>query len=231
MNGMLDLSFYAFFFILGVVFCALCESLSAPFLKEKFLHRALRCGRSPFFKRSAPYCGVLWVAVAATRSGSSAVCVFEEVVFVTLVVAAAVIDEETGFVPDFIPLTIFILAALCCIFGQGKLERSERIAGLLLAVLIYGGAYLASKAALKREGMGLGDVALMVASGPLLGIAGVVTATLVACVSAAFVLGARAKKGDDAAEGYPFVPFLAVGCLFALAFAKPIAEFYLSLFF
>lgn len=196
-----------------------------------------RCGlrflprRSQGRKRFSVFCGVLWLAIAAVGLPNGAICVMEEAIFITLLFVAALIDERTGYVPDFIPLVIFVLGAACCICGQGRNERAERIFGLIAAFVFYGGSYFISKTALKKEGMGIGDVALMSASGTILGLGGIMSATLVATVTAAVVLSLRVKKEGKSEDGYPFVPFLAVGCIIAIALDKGAISLYLSLFY
>lgn len=218
------------FLILGVLFGDNLFVLVADFCERTHgdlhvlqMHSQRRKAFSLFF-------GVLWLAIATVRLPCGAICVMEEVIFVTVLLVAVFIDEETGYVPDFIPFVIFVLGAACCIFGEGRTERADRLFGLVIALVFYGGSYFISKIALRKEGMGIGDVALMSASGTILGLGGTVFATLIATLSAAVVLSVRVKKDGESEVGYPFVPFLALGCICAIAFDNGAIALYLSWF-
>lgn len=231
MNGEFCRLFCAAFLMLGLLVGYGLFDIAAEFDDRqrcglRFLPRYTQ-GR----KRFSIFCGVLWFAIAAVGRLDSAICVVEEAIFITLLFVAALIDERTGYVPDFIPLVIFVLGTACCICGQGRNERAERIFGLIAALVFYGGSYFISKTALKKEGMGIGDVALMSASGTILGLDGVISATLVATITAAVVLSLRVKKEGESEGGYPFVPFLAVGCIIAIALDNGVIALYLSLFY
>lgn len=222
--------FCAAFLILGLLFGNCLYVLAVEFCEST--RRDLQVLQRNMGRRKAfsLFCGVLWLAIAAVRLPCGAICVMEEVIFVTVLLVAAFIDEETGYVPDFIPLVIFVLGAVCCIFGEGRAERADRLLGLVIALAFYGGSYFISKIALKKEGMGIGDVALMSASGTILGLGGTIFATLIATLSAAVVLSVRVNKDGENEVGYPFVPFLALGCICAIAFDNGAIALYLSLF-
>lgn len=225
--------FCAAFLILGLLFGDGLYVLAADFYDQTcgdLRFSQVMQNRARRHKEFSLFCGVLWLAIAAVRLPSGAVCVMEEAAFATVLLAAAFIDEETGYVPDFIPLVIFVLGAACCIFGEGRTERSDRLLGLAIALAFYGGSYFISKIALKKEGMGIGDVALMAASGTILGLGGSIFATLIATLSAAVVLSVRVKKDGESEVGYPFVPFLALGCICAIAFDNGAIALYLSFF-
>ena len=117
---------------------------------------------------------------------------------------------------------VFLTGPETLIFG-----RIAAIAGAALILLAVRWAY---KAIRKRDGMGLGDVKLMMLIAAFLGfsqslfalLAGVVTASLYV-----LILLVRGKAGG--ANRIPFGSFLAAGGLFAALFGQEIVTWYINL--
>lgn len=100
------------------------------------------------------------------------------------------------------------------------------VAGGGVFLLIYYGAILA----LKKEGLGFGDVKLAFATGLLLGWQRFILAILIASILACFVLIPikHLKKNPEHTE-YPFGPFISVGVLISLLYGANIITWYVSL--
>lgn len=151
------------------------------------------------------------------------------------VIAVAFIDFETGFIPDSLNVTIFIVAALACVYSAvfgGYVSWLSRLVGLGFCLVFFGGAYFVSKWILKREGLGFGDVKFTAACGLFLGIKAAFFATLLSTTLASVILIiVQAKnKSEEKGREYPFAPFLAFGILVAAFVGEIAVNAYLALF-
>lgn len=150
-------------------------------------------------------------------------------------ITIAVIDFNTGYIPDSLNLTIAVLGVIACVYSAvlgGYISWLYRLIGLGACALLFGGIYFISKLILKRDGLGFGDVKFMCACGLFLGAKSALFATLIATVSASIILlivHARKKNADKNTE-YPFAPFLAAGVIISAFFGEMVWAAYLSLF-
>lgn len=149
-----------------------------------------------------------------------------QLVFFSVLVAAAFIDLEHRIIPD--RLNLFALGAgviLVALQGTGALED-----GLLGAILA--GGLLLLVALFSRGGMGGGDVKLALVMGLYLGWQKVIVALFFSFLLGAVVglLWAYATR-QNLKTAIPFGPFLAAGSFLAMLAGEEIISWYLSLSF
>lgn len=139
------------------------------------------------------------------------------------------IDLEHLYIPDRLQIAIAIFGIVAIFFDDFTVWYDHiigSIAGGGVFLLIYYGAILA----LKKEGLGFGDVKLAFATGLLLGWQKFILAMLIASVSACLVLIPIKfiKRAERDAE-FPFGPFIAVGVFVAMLFGADIISWYVGL--
>ena len=173
---------------------------------------------------------LLWLAFALFVNYFGYVYSVAGMLVSTALLVAAFIDGKHGYIPDSISIFIAVIGAIACFSDKTYVDWKSRLIGLAFALVFFGGAYLIARFVLKKEGMGLGDVKLMVACGLALGVKNIFFATLVSSVAASIVLGVRAARKKEKGTEYPFAPFLAVGCIVALFVGEYLIGAYLSLF-
>ncbi len=143
---------------------------------------------------------------------------------VTSLLILAVSDLKWMLLPDVVLLPALALAtalALAQLLAGGS-------AGMLLAGLVAGGAFLALSVLSGGRGMGMGDVKLAALMGVVLGPLHTVIAMLIGFNSAAVVsLGLIALHRKRAKDHIPFGPFLIAGLVIALLWGAPISTWYL----
>ena len=129
--------------------------------------------------------------------------------FIALLAAASVRDVKTRLIPDWLSLCVALTSLLDF--------RLENLWGVLVGLLfLLVGALLG--------GIGGGDVKLMLAAGPVLGLPGsAATAVIGLAGMALYYLGsksvARLRK-REASKRLPLVPFLSAGCITAYFMIK-----------
>lgn len=152
-------------------------------------------------------------------------------VFISLMVMVAFIDIDHRIIPDR-----FILTGLA--LGIGLLFTPWGISWkqALIGGAIGGGSLilvdLAGRVFFKKEGMGFGDIKLMLMAGIFLGMQQTVISLLLAVWIAAVagVILIRIR-GNDSDHYMPFGPFLALGCTLSIFFGNELAAWYISMFF
>ncbi len=175
-------------------------------------------------------------------------------IFLSVLIMVAFIDWDHQIIPDRFHVVLLILAAVSLFMplipflgdGAAALRNApEGAAGRIFAIvpwkdalfgaLIGGGSLLltdiAGRILFKKEGMGFGDVKLMLAAGLFLGVSRTVIALLAAIwagAAAGIVILKKSKPGD--AHYMPFGPFLAAGCAVSLFWGESLARWYLSFF-
>jgi leader peptidase (prepilin peptidase)/N-methyltransferase len=164
-----------------------------------------------------------------TRYGLSP-AFFASCVFAGGLIALSVIDFYHQLLPEVITLPLTALAFGYAFFRPGigflqALLGAAVGAGFLL--LIYGGYYIIRK----KEGLGLGDVVLMVLIGAFLGwkltILTLILASFVGALVGIFLLSVR-KKGLQ--HTLPFGTFLGPAAIVALLWGDRIIAAYLTLY-
>ena len=135
-----------------------------------------------------------------------------------LCAALTVMDLRRGIIPDGINLSTAGLGLLKAVVTSGALaalELTAEAAGIALIFWLLRRGYFAWR---KAQGLGLGDVKLLAASGTWIGIAGLPTLLLVATLAALMAAGGLqlAGRAMTRQSSLPFGPFLAIGLLLAV---------------
>ncbi len=192
--------------------CRKCKAKISPryMLVEIFTCLCYLASAFLFWKSSPVY------AVLCALTCSILICVF-------------FIDLEHLIILDRFHIFIAILG-IVAIFFDGFTFWYDHFIGCLVGggvfLLIYFGAILA----LKKEGLGFGDVKLAFATGLLLGWQKFLLAILLASILACLVLiPIKYAKNHSKHTEYPFGPFIAFGVLVALLFGAKIISWYISL--
>ncbi len=174
--------------------------------------KCLRCkGRIPVFYPAVELLCAVSAATAVYIFGLS----FDAVgcfTFLYALIAASAFDLSNMTVPDFITLP-FAAAGILVSIPAGMLAESATGAALGGGALL--AAALAYKCVRKKEGMGMGDVKLMVGVGAFLGAGGALLTIFAA--SAAGAIGGFAylkMSGKGVSQAFPFAPFIAVSAVF-----------------
>ena len=192
--------------------CRKCKSKISPryMLVEIFTCLCYLACAFIFWKSSPVY------AILSALICSILICVFfidleHLIILDRFHIFIAILGIVAIFVDDF---TLWYDHLIGCVAGGG------------VFLTIYFGAILA----LKKEGLGFGDVKLAFATGLLLGWQKFILAILIASIVACIVLIPLkyAKKDANDAE-YPFGPFISLGVLTALLFGSNIITWYVGL--
>lgn len=137
------------------------------------------------------------------------------VLLILLSILLAWIDIRSGIIPDWLNLAIAILGVIRAAMIGGWPTAVELIAeGILIGAVVWALRWVYFRLR-KVQGLGLGDVKLMVASGIWIGLDGVPTQLLVAACTALAVALALRLLGTQMTRhtALPFGPFLAFGLL------------------
>lgn len=131
------------------------------------------------------------------------------IIFIALLVLAAVTDIKKRTIPNLFPLAMLIPAALS--IASGRTTLLNAIGGLLAA-----GVPLLVMAMLKRESIGGGDIKLSGAAGLVLGPGGALfmlsaASLFLLCTFAVLKLLGKLESGGS----MPFAPFIAAGGIMA----------------
>lgn len=179
----------------------------------------------PFVEALTPLCFLLLFASFATGLHFFASCLFTSALIVL-----CFIDYNHQILPDEITLPGIVLAISYALFRKdlsltGALLGAVVGAGILL--LIFSLYYLLRK----KEGLGMGDVTLMLMIGAFLGWKGAVLTLILGSFSGALVgifMLTFQKKGLQ--HALPFGTFLAPAAFVALLYGQKIISAYLALY-
>ena len=192
--------------------CRKCKQKISPryMLVEIFTCLCFLASALLFWKTSPVY------AITLALTSCMLICVF-------------FIDLEHLIILDRFHIFIALLGIVALFYDNYTVWYDHLIGSVVgggVFLLIYYGAIWA----LKKEGLGFGDVKLAFATGLLLGWQKFILAMLIASVLACIVLipVKYFKKNPKDAE-YPFGPFISVGVLVALLFGSNIVSWYVSL--
>ena len=151
-------------------------------------------------------------------------------VFASLMIIITFIDIDFRIIPDRFIITGTILAVVK-FFVVKDLNWTEVVIGGVIGGGVLLLVDLAGRIFYKKEGMGLGDVKLMLMAGAYLGYANTIVALLgaiwIGAIAGIIILRSNRTREDNYMA---FGPFLALGSLIALFGGKQIIQFYLSLF-
>lgn len=136
----------------------------------------------------------------------------------SLLLAAALADLKTKHIPDRYQICFFLL-------GMGVSLADEKGAtyhfyGMIFAAVLFIIVYLVGRLVLRTDGIGLGDVKLLIGCGLFLGILRFCLALGIAVVYAALegivAWVIRCIRRDKAEQNQPFSPYIVTGFLVAL---------------
>ena len=155
---------------------------------------------------------------------------FAGCLFTSALVVLGFIDAYHQILPDAITMPGLVLALAYAFFRDDLTFRGAlvgAVAGSGFLLLVYGAYYLVRK----KEGLGMGDVTMMLMVGAYLGLA----RTLLVLVLASFV-GALVgvffilRRGKDFQFALPFGTFIAPAAFVAMLWGEAIVRAYLSLY-
>ena len=150
--------------------------------------------------------------------------------FTSALVVLGFIDAEHQILPDAVTMPGLVLALVYSFFRDDLTFRGALIgavAGAGFLLLVYGAYYLIRK----KEGLGMGDVTMLLMIGAYLGLA----RTLLTLILASFV-GALVgvylivRKGRDFQFALPFGTFLAPAAFASMLWGERIVRAYLALY-
>ena len=146
--------------------------------------------------------------------------------FTWSLIALAMIDFETGLLPDQITLPL-MWGGLLAAAVLPEVTPAAAILGTAMGYLALWALYHGFKAATGKEGMGHGDFKLFAALGAWLGVAALPAVALLASLAgltyALALLGLKAMRRQDA---IPFGPFLAASGWVTLLFGDALVALY-----
>ncbi|MCG2816630.1 MAG: prepilin peptidase [Candidatus Aminicenantes bacterium] len=150
--------------------------------------------------------------------------------FVSAMIVLAFIDLKHQILPDTVTLPGIVLAVAYAAFRPDLSLRSAltaSVGGAAFLLLIYWGYYLLRR----REGLGMGDVTMIILIGaylgPVLTVLTLILASFIGSIVGAFVLFFGKK---DLQFALPFGSFLAPAALVALLWGPPLINWYMALF-
>lgn len=147
--------------------------------------------------------------------------------FTWALIALALIDFDTKFLPDSITLPFLWLGLIVNMAGLITLFPNAfigAIAGYLSLWLIY----QAFKLVTGKEGMGYGDFKLLALLGAWLGWQMLPLVIILSSLAGAIIGGTLIARGRDRTNPIPFGPFLAIAGWLALMFGEIITTQYLQ---
>jgi leader peptidase (prepilin peptidase)/N-methyltransferase len=148
--------------------------------------------------------------------------------FTSALIVLGFIDAAHQVLPDVITLPAFVLA-LAYAFFRNDLKFAGALLGAVVGagflLLVYGIYWLVRR----KEGLGLGDVVMMLMVGAFLGWERTLFVLILASFGGAlFGLYLMARKGKDAQFALPFGTFIAPAAFIALIWGERIVRWYIS---
>ena len=138
------------------------------------------------------------------------------------------VDIRFRLIPDEVHIVIAVLGLVNLVFD------SQNALNYILGAAVGGGIFLGlgliSILILKKEGMGFGDVKLMLSLGFFFGVKNILVVTLISFVFGAIIGGALLIIKNKDSDGYiPFGPFIAIGAAVLMFIpADAIIEIYIT---
>lgn len=179
--------------------------------------------------------GSLFLAVFLRYGLSTKTAVF--IPFTAVLIALSAIDYHTKLLPDVITLPSAILASilsLATLIPEFRLFWDITPVKATLGILL-GAGPLAAIAWLyflftRREGLGIGDIKLMIVVGALLGPSAAFLTIFIGAVSGTlFSLPMLLLRSGNRYQQIPFGPFLSLGAWVSMMWAEPLIRGYLQL--
>lgn len=168
----------------------------------------------------------LWACLLALNFGLS-VPFFVYLAFGGLFIVASFIDLAIFILPDVLTLPGAALALPASVLLLG-LPWAEAVAGALAGAGLFWLLHLVYRVVRKREGLGLGDVKLMLVIGALIGVKALPLAILWGSLAAllASVAWLKGHRGSLAQVPIPFGPFLSLGAMAYILFGPAFLDWY-----
>jgi len=155
---------------------------------------------------------------------------FADCLFVSALIALGFIDLFEQIIPDHISLPMLILALVYAPFRY-DLNLRQALVGAVAGGGFLFIVYLVYLLWRKKEGLGMGDVMMMLMVGAYLGLSRtILTLLLASVVGAIFGLLLMKFRGKDLKFALPFGSFIAPAAFVALVWGDPLITWYLSLF-
>lgn len=191
-----------------------------------------RCGQpiSPVYPAVEILTAAGFVLVYFNAGRSVNLGFFAGCLFTSALIVLGFIDARHQILPDAITMPGLVLALAYSFFRsdlnfRGALLGAVVGAGFLL--LVYGAYRLVRK----QEGLGMGDVTMMLMVGAFLGPARTLFVLILASFAGAlFGIYLMARKGKDAQFALPFGTFIAPAAFVALLWGERIVRAYLALY-
>jgi leader peptidase (prepilin peptidase)/N-methyltransferase len=191
-----------------------------------------KCGRriSPVYPAVEALTALGFVLVYLNAGRELSLAFFAGCIFTSALIVLGFIDARHQILPDAITLPGLVLA-LAYSFVRTDLNFGGAILGAVVGagflLLVYG-AYLLIR---KKEGLGMGDVTMMLMVGAYLGFRRALFVLILASFTGAiFGIYLMARKGKDAQFALPFGTFIAPAAFVALLWGERIVRAYLSLY-
>jgi len=192
--------------------------------------RCRRCGRpiSPVYPAvelltAAGFVLVFFNAGRAVNRSFIAGCVFTGALIVL-----GFIDAHHQILPDAVTLPGLAMALAYSFFRSDLTFRSALLGAVIGAgfLLVVYGVYLAVR---KKEGLGMGDVTMMLMVGAFLGPGRTLFVLILASFAGAlFGIYLMARKGKDTQFALPFGTFIAPAAFVALLWGQKFVDWYVS---
>jgi leader peptidase (prepilin peptidase)/N-methyltransferase len=170
--------------------------------------------------------GLLYVALLLRFGLQWALPMFG--VLASVLVVASIVDLEWMIIPDEVVIFGACTALVFIVFKQGP-SVWDALAGALAGggLLFFLGLF--SRALLKKEGMGGGDIKLMAMAGLFFGWRYVLLSLLLAAVAGGIIAAALvAKDRANLRKEIPFGPLLSLGILCSVFFGDMILGWYVQ---
>ena len=190
------------------------------------------CGRriSPVYPAVEALTGIGFVLVYFNAGRMLGLEFFAGCIFTSALIVLGFIDYYHQILPDAITLPGLILALAYSFFRDDLTFRGAllgAVAGAGFLLFVYGAYFLIRK----KEGLGMGDVTMLLMIGAYLGL----TRTLLTLILASFVgalvgVYVMVRRGKDAQFALPFGTFLAPAAFISLLWGERIVRAYLSLY-
>lgn len=130
--------------------------------------------------------------------------------FCAVLLAAALIDWKTTYLPDLLTLPLMWAGILCALLGWIQLPLAQSVWGAIIGYSTLWTIYWVFKLLTGKDGMGYGDFKLLAALGAWMGPIALIPILLISCtMGSVFGLLQRLRGTLLAGQAFAFGPFLA----------------------
>ena len=192
--------------------------------------RCRRCGMriSPIYPAVEAMTALGFILVYLHAGSALRLEFFAGCLFTSALIVLGVIDAYHQILPDVITLPGLVLALVYAFFREDL-----NVPGALLGAVVGGGflmvVYGAYRLIRKKEGLGMGDVTMMLMVGAFLGpLRTLFVLILASLTGAAFGVFLIARRGKDAQFALPFGTFLAPTAFIAMLWGNQVVAWYIS---